>query len=145
MILLLLCIIGLIRLLIKKHNLTQKLIPILLLLIPIFDLTLGITNKIRNGIKGEIVLDIIDDSFATTKSLTVRDKNGKLTGEFYNSVAGFGDMEKAQTEVMNDSTLTFKLSDRDYNEQLTFDRQNNSLSNKEKNLSYRVLKNKLFE
>jgi len=141
----LLCIIGLVRLLIKKWNLTKKLLPILLLLIPIFDLTFGITNTIRNGIKGEVVLDIIDDSFATTKSLTVREKNGKLTAEFYNSVAGFGDMEKAQTELLNDSTLTFKISERNYSENLTFDRQNKSLRNKEKNLNYRILENKLFE
>jgi len=141
----LLCIIGLVRLLIKKWNLTNKLLPILLLLIPIFDLTFGITNTIRNGIKGEIVLDIIDDSFATTKSLTVREKNGKLTAEFYNSVAGFGEMEKAQTELLNDSTLTFKISERNYTESLTFDKKNKSLRNKEKNLNYRILKNELFK
>ena len=140
-----LCLIGLMRLLVKKGKLTQELLPILLLLIPIFDLTFGITNRIRNGIKGEIVLNIIDDSFATTKSLIVREKNGKLTSEFYNSVAGFGDMEKAQTEMLNDSTLTFKISERDYSENLTFDRQNQILRNKEKNLNYRILKNELFE
>jgi len=141
----LLCSIGLIRLLVKKRIITQKLLLIFLLLIPIFDMTFGITNSIRNGIKGEIVLDIIDDSFATTKSLTVREKNGKLTAEFYNSVAGFGDMEKARTELLNDSTLTFKVSDRNYSESLTFDRQNKSLRNKEKNLNYRILKNELFK
>jgi hypothetical protein len=48
----LLCTIGLIRLLIKKWNLRTKLFPILILLIPIVDLTFGITNTIRNGIKG---------------------------------------------------------------------------------------------
>ena len=116
-----------------------------MLSIPIFDLTFGITNTIRNEIKGEIALNIIDDSFATTKSLTVREKNGKLTAEFYNSVAGFGDMEKAQTEILNDSTLTFKLIERNYSENLTFDRQNQSFRNKEKNLNYRILKNELFE
>ena len=141
----LLCIIGLIRLLIKKRNLTQKLLPILLLSIPILDMTFGITNTIRNGIKGEIVLNIIDDSFATTKSLIVREKNGKLTAEFYNSVAGFGDMEKAKTEMLNDSTLTFELSERIYSENLTFDKQNQSFRNKEKNLNYRILKNELFK
>ena len=141
----LLCLIGLIRLLIKKQDLTQKLLPIFLLLIPIFDLTLGITNSIRNRIKGEIVLHIIGDSYAITKSLTVREKNGKLTAEFYNSVAGFGDMKKAQTEILNDSTLTFKILERNYSESLIFDRQNQSLRNKEKNLRYRILKNKLFE
>ena len=141
----LLCIIGLIRLLINKRNLTQKLLPILLLSIPILDMTFGITNTIRNGIKGEIVLNIIDDSFATTKSLTVREKNGKLTAEFYNSVAGFGDMEKAQTEMLNDSTLTFELSERIYSENLTFDKQNQSFRDKEKNLNYRILKNELFK
>nr|WP_299383104.1 hypothetical protein [Allomuricauda sp.] len=145
MISILLCIIELIRLLIKKQHFAQNLIPILLLLIPIFDLSFGITNQIRNRIKGEIVLNIIDDSFATTKSLTVREKNGKLTAEFYNSVAGFGDREKAQTELLNDSTLTFKLSNRDYSENLTFDRQNQSLRNREKSLSYRILKNELFK
>lgn len=139
------CLTGLVSLLSKKRNLTQKLLPILLLLIPIFDLTFGITNTIRNGIKGEIVLNIIDDSFATTKSLTVREKNGKLTAEFYNSIAGFGDMEKAQTEMLNDSTLTFKISERNYSENLTFDRQNQSLRNKEKNLNYRIIKNELFK
>jgi len=117
---------------------------ILLLLIPIFDLTFGITNTIRNGIKGEIVLDIIDDSFATTKSLTVREKNGKLMAEFYNSVAGFGDMVKAQTEILNDSTLTFRINERGYSENLIFDKQNQILRNKEKNLNYRILKNELF-
>ncbi|PIE50520.1 MAG: hypothetical protein CSA38_02675 [Flavobacteriales bacterium] len=141
----LLCLIGLISLLVKKRNLTQKLFPMILLLIPIFDLTFGITNTIRNGIKGEIVLDIIDDNFATTQSLTVRQKNGKLSAEFYNSVVGFGDLEKAQTKTLNDSTLTFKISERNYSENLTFDRQNQRLRNKEKNLNYRILKNKLFK
>ena len=108
-------------------------------------MTFGITNSIRNGIKGEIVLDIVDDSFATTKSLTVRENNGKLTAEFYNSVAGFGDMEKAQTELLNDSTLTFKISESNYSESLTFDRQSQSFRNKEKNLNYRILKNELFK
>jgi len=73
----LLCLIVLIKLFFKKRNSTQKMFPFLLLLIPIFDLTFGITTTIRNGIKGEIVLDIIDDSFATTKSLTVREKKWK--------------------------------------------------------------------
>ncbi|MEW4923493.1 hypothetical protein [Algibacter sp. 2305UL17-15] len=141
----LLCLIGLIRLLLKKRNLTQKLLPILLLSIPILDLTFGITNKIRNEIKGEIVLDIIDDSFATTKNLTVRERNGKLTAEFYNSFAGFGDMEIAKTELLNDSTLAFKLSERNYSENLTFDRQKQNFRNKEKNLNYRILKNELFK
>ncbi|MEO1485196.1 MAG: hypothetical protein AAFU57_05595 [Bacteroidota bacterium] len=108
-------------------------------------MTFGITNTIRNGIKGEIVLDIIDDSFATTKSLTVREKNGKLKAEFYNSVAGFGDIEKAQLKILNDSTLTFKISLRNYSENLTFDRQNQSLRNNEKNLNYRILKNELLK
>jgi hypothetical protein len=141
----LLCFIGLLHLLIKKRNLKQKTLPILLLLIPIFDLTFGINNTIRNGIKGEIVLNIIDDSFVTTKSLTVREKNGQLTAEFYNSFNGFGDMEKAQTEILNDSTLTFKISERNYSENLTFDRHNQSFRNREKNLSYRILKNELFK
>ena len=141
----LLCLIVLVKLLFKKRNSTQKMFPFLLLLIPIFDLTFGITTTIRNGIKGEIVLDIIDDSFATTKSLTVREKNGKLTAEFYNSVAGFGVIEKAQTEILDDSTLAFKITERDYSENLTFDKQNQILRNKKMNLNYRILKNELFE
>ena len=140
-----LCVIGLIKLLVKKQNFKIKLFPIVLLLIPIFDLTFGITNKIRNEIKGEIVLDIIDDSFATTKSLTIREKNGKLTAEFNSSVAGFGEKEKAATEILNDSILTFKLTKRDYSEKLTFDKQNQSFRDKEKKLRYRILINELFE
>ena len=139
------CVIGLIKLIVKKLDFKLKLLPIFLLLIPIFDLTFGVTNKIRNEIKGEIVLDIIDDSFATTKSLTIREKNGKLTAEFNSSVAGFGGKEKAETEMLNDSVLTFKLINRDYSEKLTFDKQNQSFRDKDKKMRYRILINELFE
>lgn len=142
---LVLCIIGLIKILIKKQNFKLKLLPIFFLLLPIFDLTFGITNKVRNEIKGEIVLDIIDDSFATTKSLTVREKNGKLTAEYNSSVAGFGGMEKAETELLNDSTLAFKLINRNYSERLTFNKQNQSFRDKDKKLKYRILINELFK
>jgi len=141
----LLCLIILIRLLVKKQSLSLKLIPISLLLIPIFDLTLGITNTLRDQIKGEIVLDIIDDSFLTTKSLIVREKNEKLTARFHSSVAGFGDTENAQIKILNDSSLFFKISKREYSESLIFNKQNQILYNKEKNLNYRVLKNTLLK
>ena len=141
----LLCLIGLAKLLTKKLDLKRKWIPILLLLIPILDLTLGITNNIRNVIKGDIVLSIIDDSFATTKSVTLRKKNGEITAEFYNSVAGFGEMEKAKAEVINDSVFIFELINRKYSEKLTFDREKQSLRDKNKNLNYRILKNEIFK
>ena len=140
-----LCLIGLIKLLAKKLSLTQKLLPILLLLIPISDLTFGLTNKIRDGIKGEIVLSAIDDSFATTKSIVIREKSGKLNGEYDYSVAGFGELEKAKIKILNDSTLRFELTEREYSERLTFDKKNQSLQNKEKNINLLNIKKRIIE
>ena len=140
-----LCIVGLLRLLFRRLDLTQKLLPALLLLIPIADLTFGWTNKIRNEIKGKVVLNAIDDSFATTKSIIIRQKNGDLIGEFDYSAAGFGNVEKAHVQIINDSTLRFELMEREYSEQLTLDRQNLSLKSERQGLRYRVLDNELLK
>ncbi|MDG5492223.1 hypothetical protein [Psychroserpens sp. SPM9] len=141
----LLCVIALIRFIKKKRILKSNTLLIILLLIPMFDVSLGITNSIRTKIKGKIVLSIIDDGFATTKSLTIRAKNGKLNGEFSNSAAGFGGFEKAQIEVLNDSAFLFKLSTRDYSEHLTLDKQTQRFYTKKKNMSYRILLNELLK
>jgi hypothetical protein len=54
-------------------------------------------------------------------------------------------MEKAQTEIPNDSILSFKLYERNYLENLTFDRQKHIFRNKQMKINYIILKNELFK
>src|SRR5690606_35643972 len=99
------CLILILRVPFKKTELRTKVILIGLLCIPILDIAFDITFKIRNQIKGDIVFSAIDKSFATTKSITIREKNGKLFGEYDYSAAGFGEPEKAFVQIENDSVL----------------------------------------
>ena len=139
------CIIGLIKLLSKKLDLKWKWALVLFLLIPVFDLTLGITNKIRDGIKGQIVFNVIDDSFATTESLIVREKNNELIAERDFSVAGIGQIEKVNVKILNDSTLIFERAENDYSEILTLDRKNHILKTQKDKRQFRILTNQILE
>jgi hypothetical protein len=85
----LLCIIGFIRIPLKKITPLRKYILLLLLSIPLIDTTFGIHIRILNLIKGEIVFHAINDSFATTRSIIIREKNGLLKGEYDFSVVGW--------------------------------------------------------
>ncbi|MDZ4147197.1 MAG: hypothetical protein U1C58_02845 [Flavobacteriaceae bacterium] len=139
------CLILILRVPFKKTELRTKVILIGLLCIPILDIAFDITFKIRNQIKGDIVFSAIDKSFATTKSITIREKNGKLFGVYESSVAGFGDSEKAFVQINNDSVLQINLIEREYSEQLTYNKLDNTLRNQEKNLTYRILENKILK
>ena len=115
------CIGGLILFLIQKDKPKKHLIFVPLLLLPFIDIGFGITTLIKNKVKGSIVLDVIDDSFASTNSLTIRIKNGKLHSEYYSSVAGIGSNEKAVATILNDSTIAFKILERKYSDTLIYD------------------------
>ena len=117
----------------------------MLLLIPVYDMVFGLNNTLNEAIKGRIVLSAIDKSFATTKAITVREKEDELTGEFDFSVAGFGELEMAQVRVANDSTLVFTLLKRDYSEKLILHRKTQTLRNEKTNTTYRILTNQLLK
>lgn len=116
----------------------------MLSLIPVIDLTFGLSNKLRDEIKGKIVLSIIDDSFATSKVLTVRQKGNELRAEYESSVAGFGDAEPADIKISGD-TIVFKLTERQYGDILVFDRNQNAMKSKSSSSNFRILINKLIE
>ncbi len=139
------CVIVFVKILFKKIDLKQKIYPILLLLIPIFDRSFGIAIAIRDEIKGEIVLSIFDDSFASNKSLIVRKKNGKHTAEYDHSFAGFGEIEKAEATMLNDSTLFFTLINRNYSDSIHFESHNQRIRSNKSGFRYRILINELFD
>ena len=141
----LLCLVGVVRLLIKKMDFSSKFLPLILLLIPVYDTVFGLNNTLNEAIKGRIVLSAIDKSFATTKAIIVREKEDELTGEFDFSVAGFGELEMAQVRVANDSTLVFTLLKRDYSEKLILHRKTQTLRNEKTNTTYRILTNQLLK
>src|SRR6187431_3309212 len=52
----------------RRQRTTQLRIAFALLaLIPTIDLSFGLSNRLRDELKGQIVLSIMDDSFATSK------------------------------------------------------------------------------
>lgn len=127
-----------------KRTIRQRFALIMLSLIPVIDLTFGLSNKLRDEIKGKIVLSIIDDSFATSKVLTVRQKGNELRAEYESSVAGFGDAEPADIKISGD-TIVFKLTERQYGDILVFDRNQNAMKSKSSSSNFRILINKLIE
>jgi hypothetical protein len=141
----LLCVVAIFKVIFKKITIGRKAILIAILNIPIFDITFNLSYLIRNKIKGEIVFSAIDDSFATTKSITIRQKNGLLRAEYDFSVAGLGKTEQADISIEHDSVLILNLKERDYTERLTFHKYDNQIRSNEKNLIYRVVENKLFK
>ncbi len=141
----LICVVSIFRIPFKNIGLKNKVILIGLLCIPLLDMTFDITFKLRNQIKGDVVFNVIDDNFTTTKSITIREKNGELLGEYDNSIAGFGQPEKAFVKIENDSVITINLIERDYSERLTFNKVDETVRNQENNIIYRVLKNKIFK
>ena len=138
------CAASVFWILFKKTRVFQKMALVGLLSLPILDMTLGISYNIRNRIKGRIVFSAIDDSFATTKSIVVRQKNDQLIGEYDSSVAGFGGSENANVVIEGDSALVINLTERNYSERLVFDRQNSQIFARGNNSVYRITENKLF-
>jgi hypothetical protein len=139
------CIVSIFRIPFKKIEFIKKVVLIGILSIPLLDMTFDISFKLRNQIRGNIVFSVIDDSFATTKSITIREKNGELLGEFDYSVAGFGKPEKALVKIENDSVISINLIERDYSEQLTYNKTDDTFRNQKQNLKYRILENKLLK
>jgi hypothetical protein len=86
----------------------------------------------------------MDKSFATTEALTVRRKGTKLLGEYENSVAGLGEREPAEI-WRNGDTITFKLTERKYDDALIFDRNKKLMRSKNSNSNFRILINQLIE
>ena len=125
------CIVLIIRILFKKVENPKKVLLLGLLSIPILDMSFGISFKITNQIKGDIVLSAIDNSFVTTSFITVREKKGMLKAEYESSVAGFGETEKANAKIENDTVLIIKLIDRDYSETLILNKLDNTFKNQE--------------
>ena len=134
----------LIRLLFKKQPWQIKLIPALLLSIPVLDLTFNINQLIRDRIKGEIVFSVIDDSFVSTEYVEVRKKNGALNAKYEFSAAGFGDAEKANAIQEGDSVLEISLKERALVQRITIDKVNNRIKKNGNPSSYRIMDNKLF-
>lgn len=140
------CVIGLLKVSFKKNiTLLQKSILLTLLCIPVLDLAFGLHSIIRNEIKGEIVFSIMDDSFAHTRSVIVREKNGTLKGEYELSAAGFGEPEEAEVTINDTSLLTIRLTKHDYTERLFYDKEQHQILEREKNLRYRIFINKLLK
>jgi hypothetical protein len=139
-------VIGLIVLMINRRQRTNRIRLVLgiLTLIPIIDLTLELSHKLNDELKGQIVLSVIDDSFASSRVLTVRQKGTRLLAECESSVAGLGDSEKADISVEGD-TITFKLIDRNYNDVLVFDRDKNLMRSQNSNSNFRILVNQLIK
>jgi|GEM_PF-5461627 len=115
-----------------------------LILIPVIDLSFGLSNELRDKLKGQIVLSIIDDSFATSKVLTVRKKGAELVAEYESSVAGFVATEAADIKISGD-TISFKLTGRKYDDILVFDRNQNIMKSRSSHSNFRILINHLIE
>ena len=126
----------------KRRTMRLRLTLAILTLIPFIDLSFGMSNKLRDELKGQIVFNAIDKSFATTRVLIVRQKGTELIGEYESSVAGIGDSETADIWLSGD-TITFKLTDRKYEEVLVFDRNKKMM--KSKNSNFKILVNQIFE
>lgn len=140
-----LCVVGLIKLLSKKRKMKLKWVLIFLVLIPIFDLIFGITNIIRDNIKGQIVFFAIDDSFLTTESIIIRRKNNELISSMEFSAVGFSDIKNVDVKMVNDSILIFNWIENNRIFEWTIDLQNKILSSKINNKTFRILTNKLIE
>ena len=127
----------------KQKSIQKLLILMLLSAVPIIDFSFGLSNILRDKLKGYIVFSAIDDSFATSKVLTIRQDGTALKAEFESSVAGFGETETAAVQI-NSDTITFTLDERQYSDVLVFDRNKNSMKGS-KNSNYRILINKLMK
>lgn len=101
-------------------------------------------NYISNYIKGEIIFNAIDKSFATTRSIIIREKDNKLNAFYMGSVAGIGEEEKADIKIIGD-TLIIKIHESDYSETLIFDKEKYIIINKKENIQYNIQTNKLFK
>lgn len=139
------CIAALFQVAFKKIPAVSKVIFILVLSIPAWDIAFNLSYTIRNKIKGEIVLSAIDDSFAATRSITVRQKNGLLKTEYDFSAAGIGEVEQADVTIESDSVIVINVKERNYSERLVFDRQKGQIIDNTKGLFYRVMENKILK
>ncbi len=122
----------------------RKVIIGLITLLPLLDIGLGISNLIRDQIKGEIVLSIIDNGVVATSVFTIRQKYQKLVGYLDQSAAGFGELETAEVEIVNDSTLTFRLLERDYSETLIYYKERQIFNDTSSFKTYRIMRNELM-
>jgi F0F1-type ATP synthase epsilon subunit len=112
---------------------------------PTIDILFGLTAKIQNIIEGKIVLSIIDDNFATTNCLTVRDKNGKLKGYLDFSVAGFGEIRPLEVTLLNDSSISFQSFQENENDTFLYSKKEELFSSKRTKRKYKALTNLLFQ
>lgn len=138
-------IVGVIALIVnrRKRSPSQRVLLGLLALIPFFDSSLGLSKKVRDAVRGEIVLSIIDDSFVSTRALTIRQRGAELHGEYDFSVAGFGDVEPAHIKI-NGDTIAFEVRAMSYSDTLVYDRSKQIMKSPNKNLEYRIMINKLI-
>ncbi|ARN76833.1 hypothetical protein BST97_01805 [Nonlabens spongiae] len=128
----------------STFELRRKLIVGLITLLPLLDISLGISNSIRDQIKGEIVLSIIDDGVFASSAFTIREKNQQLVGYIDQSAAGLGEIETAEVEIINDSTLTFTLLERDYYQILIYDKEHQVFNDTSNLRTYCIMRNKLM-
>jgi hypothetical protein len=128
----------------RQRTIQPRFALTVLALIPIIDLSFGLSNKLRDELKGQIVLSIIDDSFATSKVLTVRQNGTELNAIYETSIAGFADIETAHIEVKGD-TIAFRLVERQYTDLLVLDRDQNILRGRNSNSTFRILVNQIIE
>ena len=124
--------------------LRRKVIIGLITLLPLLNIGLGISNLIRDQIKGEIVLSILDDGVVANSFFTIRQKDQKLVGYLDQSAAGFGELETAEVEIVNDSTLTFRLLERDYSKTLIYDKERQIFNDTSSFKTYRIMRNELM-
>jgi hypothetical protein len=129
----------------KKRAIRKKILLIAILIIPIADLSFGLSNHIRDSFRGEIVFSAIDDSIATTEGISIRQKNDKLIGYYEFSIAGFGDKEKVQVTIVQDTILTYFMLDRKFGDTLVFIKQTNTVNSINSNKTYRILINELLK
>lgn len=141
----LVCVAALFRVAFKKIATARKVMLMSVLSIPVLDITFNVSHLITNKIKGEIVLSAMDDSFATTRSIVVRQKNGQLKAEYDFSVAGLTEKEDADVFIENDSVMVISLKERDYSERLIFDRHKGQIRDNDRHLFYNVVKNEILK
>lgn len=127
----------------RQRTIQLRVALVVLALIPILDLSLGLTNRMRNEIKGEIVFSAMNKSFITSKTFMVRKKGTKLIAAYELSGAGFGDSEAADIRINGDTNF-LSIAQRRYDDILVFDRIKKIMKSKNTNSDYRILVNRLI-
>ena len=127
----------------RERTPSLRVVLILLVLIPTFDLSFGISNSIRNAIKGDVVFSVMDDSVVSAKVLTIRKLGIEFHGEYDFSAVGFGDVKRADIEIRGD-TVSFAVPELNYRETLVYDRSHQIMRSQTSNSQYRILINQLI-